>query len=123
MEHHNGEIPTTKEELLKVPGIGEYTAGAILSIALNKPEPAVDGNVMRVLSRLRAVYQLKTQKEFLNWCWQTAALLVGSVPSGSISDYTQGIMELGAVVCTPQAPSCTTCPLKVRLNCDVVISE
>ena len=55
--------------MLKVPGIGEYTAGAILSIAFNKPEPAVDGNVMRVLSRLRAVYQLKTQKEFLSWCW------------------------------------------------------
>ena len=116
MEHHNGEIPNTKEALLKVPGIGEYTAGAILSIAFNKPEPAVDGNVMRVLSRLRAVYQVKTQKEFLSWCWQTASLLVESASSDSVSDYTQGIMELGAVVCTPQAPSCSSCPLKVRMG-------
>ena len=114
MEHHNGEIPDTKEALLKVPGVGEYTAGAILSIAFNKPEPAVDGNVIRVLSRLRAVYQLKTQKEFLSWCWQTASLLVKSASSDSVSDYTQGIMELGAVVCTPQAPSCASCPLKVE---------
>ena len=52
-----------------MPGIGDYTAGAILSIAFNKPEPAVDGNVMRVLSRLRAVYQFKSQKDFLTWCW------------------------------------------------------
>lgn len=116
MEHHNGVIPDTKEALLKVPGVGEYTAGAILSIAFNKPEPAVDGNVMRVLSRLRAVYQLKTQKEFLTWCWQTAGLLVGSAPDGEVSDYTQSIMELGAVVCTPQAPSCSTCPIKVWAN-------
>ena len=52
-----------------MPGIGDYTAGAILSIAFNKPEPAVDGNVMRVLSRLRVVYQVKSQKDFLTWCW------------------------------------------------------
>ena len=111
MEHWNGEFPSTKEELQKVPGIGDYTAGAILSIAFNKPEPAVDGNVMRVLSRLRAVYQLKTQKEIIQWCWQTAAQLVAHAAP---SDYTQGIMELGAVVCTPQSPSCSSCPLRVR---------
>ena len=110
MEHCNGEIPTTKEELLKVPGVGEYTAGAILSIAYNKPEAAVDGNVMRVLSRLRAVYQLKSQKAFLQWCWRTAGVLVTKTDP---SDYTQAIMELGAIVCTPQSPSCSTCPVRV----------
>ena len=105
-----------------MPGIGDYTAGAILSIAFNKPEPAVDGNVMRVLSRLRAVYQVKSQKDFLTWCWyvcsslitgrQTASLLVAK---SSPSDYTQGIMELGAVVCTPTSPSCSTCPVQVSV--------
>ena len=109
VEHCNGEIPTTKEELLKVPGVGEYTAGAILSIAYNKPEAAVDGNVMRVLSRLRAVYQLKSQKAFLQWCWRTAGVLVAKTDP---SDYTQAIMELGAIVCTPQSPSCSTCPVR-----------
>lgn len=113
MEHCNGEIPSTKEELQKVPGVGDYTAGAVLSIAFNKPEAAVDGNVMRVLSRLRAVYQIKTQKEFIQWCWKTAEQLVAHAPP---SDYTQGIMELGAVVCTPQSPSCSSCPLRVGME-------
>lgn len=105
-------IPNTKEDLLKVPGVGEYTAGAILSIAYNIPEAAVDGNVMRVLSRLRALYQQKTHKDFVAWCWSQSGQLVAKAPP---SDYTQGIMELGAVVCTPQAPSCSSCPIQVVL--------
>ena len=110
MKNCGGEIPSKKEELLKVPGVGEYTAGAILSIAFNQPEPAVDGNVIRVLSRLQTVYQTKTQMSFLNWCKRTTSELVAHA---SPSDYTQGIMELGAVVCTPQSPSCSSCPLRV----------
>ena len=93
-----------------MPGVGEYTAGAILSIAYNTPEAAVDGNVIRVLSRLRALYQQKNNKEFLTWCKEQSSLLVSEAAP---SDYTQGIMELGAVVCTPQSPSCSTCPLQV----------
>lgn len=105
-------IPKEKNELLKVPGIGEYTAGAILSIAFNIPEAAVDGNVIRVLSRLRALYQQKTNKDFLTWCQEQSRLLVAKA---SPSDFTQGIMELGAVVCTPLSPSCSTCPIQVRV--------
>lgn len=110
MENCGGEIPNKREELLKVPGVGEYTAGAILSIAFNQPEAAVDGNVLRVLSRLQAVYQTKTQMNFLNWCKKTTSQLVSRA---SPSDYTQGMMELGAVVCTPQSPSCSSCPIRV----------
>ena len=72
----------------------------------------MDGNVMRVLSRLRSVYQVKSQKSFGSWCWESARRLVSHV---SPSDFTQGIMELGAVVCTPQQPSCESCPLRVCL--------
>ena len=113
MEKCNGVIPNAKEDLLKVPGVGEYTAGAILSIAYNIPEAAVDGNVMRVLSRLRALYQQKTHKDFVAWCWNQSGQLVKKAPP---SDFTQGIMELGAVVCTPQAPSCSSCPIQVVLD-------
>lgn len=105
-------IPKDKNELLKVPGIGEYTAGAILSIAFNIPEAAVDGNVIRVLSRLRALYQQKTNKDFLSWCQEQSRSLV---TKASPSDFTQGIMELGAVVCTPLSPSCSTCPIQVSI--------
>ena len=93
--------------------MGEYTAGAILSIAYNIPEAAVDGNVMRVLSRLRALYQQKNHKDFLSWCWDQSSKLVAQATP---SDYTQGIMELGAVVCTPQAPSCSSCPVQVFMG-------
>ena len=67
---------------------------------------------MRVLSRLRSVYQVKSQKSFLTWCWESASHLVSHA---SPSDFTQGIMEIGAVVCTPQQPSCDSCPLRVCL--------
>lgn len=88
MKNCGGEIPSKKEELLKVPGVGEYTAGAILSIAFNQPEPAVDGNVIRVLSRLQTVYQTKTQMSFLNWCKRTTSELVAHAsPSALYSRY------------------------------------
>ena len=110
-ERCGGELPASAEELRKLPGIGDYTAGAIASIAFGLPEPAVDGNVLRVISRLladgRDVLETSVRRE-------TAALLRGSYPSGEKAALvTEGLMELGETVCVPNAAGrCDICPLR-----------
>ncbi len=105
-----GDFPETYEEWLKLPGIGEYTAGAICSIALGLPTPAVDGNVLRVLSRVLGSYRdiaaPATKKDFTE-------ALKPVYPEGKTSDFTQSLMELGALICLPNGePKCEVCPLK-----------
>lgn len=105
-----GSFPETFEEWLKLPGIGEYTAGAICSIALGLPTPAVDGNVLRVLSRVLGSFNdiaaPATKKEFTE-------ALKPIYPIGKTSEFTQSLMELGAIVCLPNGePKCAECPLK-----------
>ena len=104
-----GEIPRTVGELLTLPGIGRYTAGAVASIAFNQNAPILDGNVMRVLCRYfnvaDDVRKSETQKEL----W---ALSESLIPRGRAGDFNQAMMELGAMVCTPRNPSCKVCPLK-----------
>lgn len=103
-----GQVPAEKEALLALPGVGEYTAGAILSIAYGIPAPAVDGNVLRVFSRLEcsdADIRLPGTK-------QAAAGFVRAVmPPDASSRFTQALMELGALVCVPKNPKCPGCPL------------
>jgi A/G-specific adenine glycosylase len=99
-----GAFPATVEGLLALPGVGPYTAGAIASIALGLDAPAVDGNVERVLARLRAV-----ERPAKAWLWAEAS---ASLPKGQAGDYNQALMELGATVCTPRAPNCPRCPLR-----------
>ena len=107
-EVHNGKIPETRKELLKVPGIGPYTAGAVLSIAYGKPTAAVDGNVMRVFSRLFLIYEDisegSTKKEMEKLCESVVSTV-------NPSAFNQGLMELGAMICTPTSPKCEICPL------------
>ena len=106
-EKHQGKIPDTKEELLSIPGIGAYTAGAILSICFNQKEPAVDGNVLRVISRHDLMEEdISTTK--------TQRLVAEAVRERmeEPSVFTQALMELGARVCTPKNPSCLLCPLQ-----------
>lgn len=100
-----GEFPRTVAEIRQLPGVGEYTAGAIASIAFHQPEPAVDGNVLRVLSRLLG-HQVE-KKEAARW------LAKYFPPEGdTCSAFTQGWMELGATVCLPNGkPRCNQCPL------------
>lgn len=100
-------FPKDRETWLELPGIGNYTAGAILSIALNQPEPILDGNVERVLSR---VYR-NSDKKLL---WRAADFFVKSAFEKKIapSILNQALMELGATVCSPKKPACQTCPLK-----------
>ena len=109
VEDHGGVMPKTYEELLKLPGIGEYTAGAIASIAYGIRVPAIDGNVLRVLARVSGsksdIALPETKKEFRQ-------ALEGVVPPEA-GDFTQSLIELGATVCAPnREPMCEVCPLR-----------
>mgnify|MGYP000889080554 CR=1 FL=1 len=109
LSEYGGALPRRPEELKKLPGIGDYTAGAIASIAFGRPEPAVDGNVLRVLARLTAdvrdVRDPAAKK-------RAAAALRAVYPEDRGGDFTQALMELGATVCLPNgAPLCGACPL------------
>lgn len=107
-ELHGGMVPDDKASVFALKGVGPYTAGAILSIAFNKPEPAVDGNVMRVLSRYFLIEEdiMKgSTRAFME------SLVVELIPDGRASDFNQALMELGALVCTPKSPHCLTCPV------------
>ncbi len=102
VREHGGEFPATDEGLRALPGIGRYTAAAIASIAFGEPVAVVDGNVERVLQRISGK---RLAGEEL---WTTAGNLLDAERPG---DFNQAMMELGAVVCTPRAPACLTCPL------------
>ena len=111
LEQYGGELPTTYEELLALPGIGEYTAGAIASISYGIPVPAVDGNVMRVFSRLyndRADIMMGATKK------RYTARVTEELPKDTPGDFNQALMELGALVCVPGEPHCADCPLADR---------
>jgi A/G-specific adenine glycosylase len=103
VERYAGRVPSTAEELLAIPGVGRYTAGAIASIAYGRPEPVLDGNVRRVLCRLRAADGSDRA------LWQLASKLVLGRDPGLLN---QALMELGALVCTPRKPACSKCPLR-----------
>jgi A/G-specific adenine glycosylase len=105
----NGKLPNTVDGLLKIPGIGPYTAGAIASIAFNQPAAIADGNVFRVLSRLRAVYANSKSSAASKLFWKMAEELVDTKEPG---DFNQAMMELGATVCTPRNPTCAACPVQ-----------
>ncbi|MBR6667706.1 MAG: A/G-specific adenine glycosylase [Clostridia bacterium] len=106
---YGGVIPASVEELRKISGIGPYTAGAIASIAFDQPVPAVDGNVIRVVSRLRGIREnvgIPSVRRALEG--EAAAL----VPADRPGDFNQAVMDLGATICTPGTPSCERCPLQ-----------
>jgi A/G-specific adenine glycosylase len=98
---HGGELPKDYQALLALPGVGDYTAGALMSIAFQKPYPAIDGNARRVLHRL---LNPKNNKQ-LRWF---AALLV---PSSRPGYFNQGLMDLGSTICIPKNPHCPRCPI------------
>ncbi len=105
---HGGQVPDTMADLLSLPGVGRYTAGAILSTAFGQDVPALDGNVCRVLSRAFAVEEDVTRGAGRRRLWALAEALV---PSGRAGDFNQALMDLGAMLCVPRAPSCGVCPL------------
>ncbi len=111
METYGGEIPADFDALLTLPGVGRYTAGAVASIAFDIPVPAVDGNVLRVLARL-----LGDDTDILSPAAKAAAeaAIAPHVPTPGAGDFTQSLIELGALVCTPGgSPACGDCPLSL----------
>ncbi|MGI9386308.1 MAG: A/G-specific adenine glycosylase, partial [Methyloligellaceae bacterium] len=107
VESHGGKFPDREEALLKLPGIGPYTAAAIAAIAFDRPATVVDGNVERVIARLYAVETpLPDAKPRLK------ELAAGLTPRERPGDYAQALMDLGATICSPKKPSCMLCPLK-----------
>ena len=116
VEHFNGVLPDTKEELMMIPGIGDYTSSAIASIAFSKPEIVIDGNVKRVMARylnytenVNARKAHKVFEEFL----KKELLSSGADPN----EFNQAMMELGALVCTPSNVRCEGCPFEEMCAC------
>ncbi|MFW5682010.1 MAG: A/G-specific adenine glycosylase [Phycisphaeraceae bacterium] len=109
VELHEGEVPDTVEALLGLPGVGPYTAGAIASIAFDRTAAILDGNVARVLARLHGIESPVDDTDTRKQLWQLAEQLAAGPSPG---DVNQGLMELGATVCTPRSPQCLVCPLR-----------
>jgi A/G-specific adenine glycosylase len=110
-EQYGGKIPDNREQFAKLKGVGPYTTGAVLSIAYGIPEPAVDGNVMRVLSRIFLVWEdiskTGTRKLF-------EAIVRQIISRENPSYFNQALMELGALICTPRNPACLLCPVQAH---------
>lgn len=105
---YGGELPRTADGLRALPGVGRYTAGAIASIAHGERAAVVDGNVLRVLARVYAIDDDIKGTQAQRRVWELAEAMV---PGDAPGDFNQGVMELGATVCTPTSPSCLVCPL------------
>jgi len=131
VKKHGGKFPENFDDVLALPGIGRYTAGAICSIAFNQPTPILDGNVIRVLTRIFSISRNPREKETNQLLWQIAEKLIcrakatkdakeknslrlsrSSREMNSCSFLNQSLMELGALVCTPRNPQCGTCPVQ-----------
>ena len=122
-----GQLPHTVDELMKLPGIGRYTAGAVASLAFDQDAPVLDGNVKRVLSRLFAIGNDNTWVQRLNDAalqarlaeesngiealWQLSTWLL---PKGQAGAFNEALMDLGATICTPRSPDCPHCPVQVH---------
>ncbi|CAO2818931.1 unnamed protein product [Amaranthus hypochondriacus] len=111
--NEGGSFPRTVSSLRKIRGIGDYTAGAIASIAFNEVVPVVDGNVVRVLSRLKAISANPKDSTTVKRFWSLAGQLVDPSRPG---EFNQALMELGANICTPTSPSCSECPVAVQCH-------
>jgi A/G-specific adenine glycosylase len=105
----NGIVPNQREDFRRLPGVGDYIAAAVLSIAFEKPYPVVDGNVKRVLARLFLMEEPVNKSASLKAFQERSVILLDPQRPGI---YNQAIMELGATVCKPQRPLCRTCPVK-----------
>ncbi len=114
-ERHGGRLPEEPEALARLPGVGRYTAGAVASIAFERPAPIVDGNVARVFARLFAIEEPIDAPATQRALWRLAQALLPPARGGrgepGPGAWSQALMELGALVCLPRAPDCPACPL------------
>jgi A/G-specific adenine glycosylase len=118
VEQHGGRLPASVAELLALPGIGRYSAGAIASIAFGADEPAIDGNIVRVLTRLFGLDGDPKREPLAGRLWALARELL---PKGRAGAFNQALMELGATCCTPKVPRCATCP--VQRHCQALRTD
>ena len=109
VREHHGRVPDDPEAFRKLPGVGRYTVGAVLSICFDRPMPVLDGNVARVLSRLEALPVAIKDARGARLLWERATALM---PDSAPGDWNQAMMELGATICTPRAPNCDACPVR-----------
>jgi len=117
IEKNNGRFPENFDDVLALPGIGRYTAGAICSIAYNQPTPILDGNVIRVLTRVFGIAENPREKITNAQLWQLAGRLVLDATRNTQHEFNcshlnQSLMELGALICTPRDPQCRLCPIQ-----------
>lgn len=109
VSEYGGELPKTRKELESIEGIGPYTAGAILSLAFNLPEVAIDGNVLRVYARLYDIHEdilsTKGKKEI-------GAIVEATLPQEAAGMFNEALMDFGATLCIPKSPKCPSCPLQ-----------
>ena len=110
VDEHRGEVPSTMDALEALPGVGKYTAGAVASIVFNAPVPIVDGNVVRVAARVLGIDRRADDSVLMGRAWRFSTDLVEAATDPSKCN--EGLMELGATVCTPQRPDCSRCPLR-----------
>ncbi|HEU5310422.1 MAG TPA: A/G-specific adenine glycosylase [Candidatus Eisenbacteria bacterium] len=109
VREHGGRVPEDLEALRRLPGIGEYTAAAIASVAFGRAAAAVDGNVIRVLARIEGLRGSRVSSQLKRDVTRTAERLAGGRNPG---DWTQALMELGALICLPRDPRCGDCPVR-----------
>lgn len=110
---YGGELPRERDDLLKLPGVGRYTAGAVASIAFDRRAPILDGNVMRVLCRVDRIEADPRERATQDLLWRRAEQIL---PRRRVGAFNSALMELGAMVCTPRSPQCLSCP--VRGHCE-----
>jgi A/G-specific adenine glycosylase len=108
-DKYSGRIPSDVTQLMMLPGIGRYTAGAIASLAFDRPAPILDGNVARVLCRLDGISGDPRTPDVRKTLWARAAQIL---PDARCGDFNSALMELGATVCTPRKPRCELCPVQ-----------
>ena len=109
VRQYDGKVPDTKQEIMSLKGIGEYTAGAILSLAYGKDEVAVDGNVLRIFARL---YDIKDNVLQVAVKQKVLQLAQAQIPMGQAGKFNEALMDFGSLVCIPKHPTCPVCPLR-----------
>jgi len=109
LAEHHGQFPDSLKAIQDLPGIGQSTAGAILTFAFRDPHPILDGNVKRVLSRLYAIEQSVQDPAVIQDLWAKSKALLPENPEQAYA-FNQALMELGATLCTPKRPQCSECP-------------
>jgi A/G-specific adenine glycosylase len=110
---YGGELPRRRDDLLKLPGVGRYTAGAVASIAFDTRAPILDGNVARVLCRVDRIETDPRERATQDLLWRRAEQIL---PRKRVGAFNTALMELGATVCIPRSPQCLICP--VRRHCE-----